>query len=177
MEEIIFFNQDNGTSVCRDQVYFEFLDYAFSKTDYFMLVYVNYYGKGYKKNQKEIKNKLEPYRVKTRTNPSWPGTPETYSLNTTYKVIFYKNHPDALEILKSVSCIDAWSRPSNPEDLAFFKGNQCWFYSVGHEALAAIIHATKEDIEFVKTHNLSSKNNVLKYDHYYDSYDENIDQT
>ncbi len=175
MEKIIYLTNDNKEEYCCGQNYFDFLDYAFEETDYFMLVYVNYYGKGYSKEMREFKKELQPYQVKTRTNPSWPGTLSSWCKDTTYKVIFYRNDMKAKDILKKVSRLDAWSRPGYPEDLAFFKGNQCWFYSVGHERIAAIIHATEKDIDFLQERGLAKKEEAfLPEDNYYEQYDEEL---
>ena len=173
MDSVIYLDS-NDTSCC-DMNYYNFLDYAFSKTDYFMLVYVNYYGKGYTKTMKEYMELLKPYIVKSRTNPSWPGTLKTNSENSRYKVVFYKNTTKAKEILKSVNSLWCWSRPKYPQDLAFFIGNQCWFYSVGHEKIAAIIHASKEDIDFVDVKRIASKKNAyIPTNSYFSEYDEKI---
>ena len=177
MEKIIhFFNNNQKIDPCCGKNYHDFLDYAFRESDYFMLVYVNYYGKGYSYMQKKIKKMLEPYKVKTRTNPRWPGTLETFSQNSTYKVVFYKNVSEAKTILKIVSGIGDWSSPSYPEDLAFFKGNKCWFYSVGHENMAAFINPTKEDLDFLEMKGLADRVNVVTHDsNYYSSYDEELE--
>lgn len=176
MDRIIYFTNNNQTTdCCSGNIYYEFLDYAFQRTDYFMLVYVNYYGKGYSKIMKAYKKALKPFEVKSRTNPSWPGTLKTICVDTTYKIVFYKNDEKAKEILKKVSCISQWAGPSHPQDLAFFMGNKCWFYSVGHEKIAAIIHATKEDLEFLEQKGLALQINAYKAkDNYFDSYDEKI---
>lgn len=176
MEKVIYFNNDDQkTDYCAGQTYFDFLDYAFSKTDYFMLVYVNYYGKGYTRQQKYFKKTLEPFKVKSRSNPSWPGTLKTFSKNSSYKVVFYKNDERAKQLLKECNCLSDWSRPVNPEDLAFFKGNKCWFYSVGHEKIAAIIRADKEDLDFVESTGLASRSKAKIRDDYFDAYDEEIE--
>lgn len=172
MDKVIYFS-NNTRNFDSTQAYFDFIDYAFSQTDYFMLVYVNYYGKGYSPKMKYYKKILQPYQIKTRTNPSWPGVLNTCCANTTYKVIFYKNNEKAKEILKTVSNISDWSRPHYPEDLAFFKGNQCWFYSVGHEKIAAIIHASDEDITFVHEKGLANKEKAyIPEEQYFSAYDE-----
>ena len=158
MDTLLYFdNDDQRKDYCSNQVYLSFLDYAFEKCDYFMLVFVNYYGKGYSKQQKYFKTKLERFKIKSRTNPSWPGMPFTYSLNSTYKIVFYKTHPEAKKILSEVRCLSEWCRPNNPEDLSFFKGNECWFYSVGHEKIAAIVNADQDDVVFLRSNNLSNK--------------------
>ncbi len=176
MRKIIYFNNDNQrTDYCCGERYYHFLDYAFEKTDYFMLVYVNYFGKGYTKIMKTYRNMLKPFEVKSRTNPSWPGTLGQVCPNTTYKIVFYRTSKQAKEILENVEKMSDWSCPTYPQDLAFFKGNQCWFYSVGHEKIAAIIHATEEDLEFLEKEGLALKENAYKpEDDYYNAYDERI---
>mgnify|MGYP003221416505 FL=1 len=49
-ERIVFFkNEDQKSDRCSGTTYEQFIDYAFKHTDFFMLVYVNYYNKGYTK--------------------------------------------------------------------------------------------------------------------------------
>ncbi len=177
MDKIIYFNDRNQKEdFCEGERYFAFLEYAFSETDYFMLVYVNYYGKGYSKKMKEIKKALEPYKVKSRSNPSWPGTLWSVCQDTEYKVVFYRNDERAKTVLKSVEKVSDWTRPGYPEDLAFFKGNICWFYSVGHEKIAAIIHASEKDILFAERNNLILKDckkiNYNDRKNYFDKFNE-----
>lgn len=174
MNKVIYFKNDGQRrDYCTGRVYVDLIDYAFEKADFFMLVYVNYYGKGYSKEKKYFRRKLEPYQIKSRTNPSWPGTPETFCPNSTYKVIFYKTNTEAKKVLQEVSCLSDWTSPSLPEDLAFFKGNQCWFYSVGHEKIGAFLHATDEDLDFIESKGLASRERAfVPQDDYYNAYDE-----
>ena len=175
MEKVIFFeNKNQHECLCSGDVYFDFLDYAFKCADYFMLVYVNYYGKGYSAIMKNFKKDLESFRVKTRTNASWPGTPATFCPNTTYKIVFYRTVPEAKAILKRVKTLRGWSSPSYPQDLAFFKKNQCWFYSVGHENIAAIIRATDNDFDFLETKGLALGRNAQPLTEYYKAFDEEL---
>ena len=167
MQKIIYF--DEVEKKCIDKAYQNFIDYAFENTDYFMLVYVNYYGKGYTKTMRYYRDALKSYKVKSRSNPSWPGTPGTYTAKTTYKVVFYKTDPTAKEILNEVYGISSWTCPSYPQDLAFFKGNICWFYSVGHEKMAAILHASKKDLDFLEANGLDERRQAyLHFDDYFD---------
>ena len=84
MDKIIYFdNDDQRIDRCSEQAYFNFIDYAFDRTDYFMLVYVNYYGKGYSKIMKSFRNELRNYEVKCRTDPHWPGVQGTFCPQTT----------------------------------------------------------------------------------------------
>lgn len=176
MDRAISFNHDDQyRDLCTGAVYRRFLDYAFSRTDFFMLVYANYDGKGYTKIMKSFLQELKPFQVKRRCDPSWPGTPATDCSNTTYKIVFYKNCAQAKEILGKVDCLSAWTRPFYPQDLAFFKGNQCWFYSVGHERIAEIIHATDEDISFLEENGLANREDAYTpKNNWFDTYNEVI---
>lgn len=149
---------DDGYSVHN---YYKFLDYAFEKSDFFMLVYVNYYGKGYSKKQKYYKEKLMPYKVKSRSNPSWPGTPYTFSKDSTYKIVFYKAEKCAKQIIMEAEAINDWTRPEMPEDIAFFVGNKCWFLSVGHENIATIVDPDKNDIDFLTENGFAQRGDIL----------------
>ena len=162
MHKVIYFENDSqGKSYCAGHIYYDFLDYAFARTDYFMLVYVDYYGKGYTKCQKYFRDALNPFKIKNRTNPSWPGTPKTFCRDTSYDIVFYRNCEEAKNILKRTTCLSDWSRPEFPEDLAFFKGNKCWSFSVGHEGLGAIIDADENDLDFIELRGLSSRKKAL----------------
>ncbi len=153
MDKIAYLDMDKKDDDRTGEVYRAFIDYAFEKTDYFMLVYINHFGHGYTKDQKYFKKALWPYRVCSRANPVWPGSPGVESPNTTYKIMFYRNDPRAKEILKEKSAVSEWTWGS-PEDLAFFKGSTCWFCSTGHEDLATVIHADEEDIAFLDQYDL-----------------------
>lgn len=174
-ERIVFFkNEDQKSDRCSGTTYEQFIDYAFKHTDFFMLVYVNYYNKGYTKKMKSFMKSLKPFQVKRRTNPSWPGTELTICPNTSYKVVFYRTDEDAKEVLKHVFKLSDWSCPENPQDLAFFKGNKCWFYSVGHEKIAGIIRAYDEDVDFVVKCGLADYSDVEPFNPHYCVFDEEI---
>ena len=173
MDSVIFFeNTSQNNCLCAGDNYPLFLDYAFDVADFFMLVYVNYYGNGYSAIMKKFKKELKPFQVKTRTDPHWPGTPFTYCLNTTYKIVFYRTDIKAKAILKKVNALNDWSCPHYPQDLAFFKGNICWFYSVGHENIAAVLRPTNDDFEFLESHQLAHRANAKKLSDYYSQFDE-----
>ena len=76
------------------------------------------------------------------------------------------------QVLQAADRLSDWSRPKNAEDLAFFKGGQCWFYSVGHERIAAFLHATEEDLRFVRENGLAEHPSLQPYSAYYDACDE-----
>lgn len=173
MDKIIFFKgEDQRTDYCRGQVYYDFLDYAFSRADYFMLVYSHRKKGGYSHIMRHFKDALIKYKVKSRYDSSWAGTPGRVDPIYDYNIVFYRTDPAAKEILKEVDHLSAWSCPSYPEDLSFFIGNQCWAYSVGHENIQGIIHANKQDIEFAVSHGLADYSDAEPYNSYYDLYDE-----
>lgn len=148
---------------CKNRQYESFLEYALKSTDYFMLVYINYYNHGYSKTIKEIRSELAPLKVKRRSNPQWPGTPNTYCKDTTYQVVFYKNAPCAKSVLLKVRDLLGWKSPMFPEDLAFFRGNECWFYSVAHEGVAMVVNPNNEDILFFKQLDVYKEENLTNY--------------
>ncbi len=171
---VIFFEEDEMGERCSGEVYDRFIDYAFEVADFFMLVYTNYGNKGYKKEQKEFRELLKRYLVKRRTDASWAGTLGTYTIpnESSYYVAFYKTAPQAKEFLKRARKLSDWS-PFYPQDLAFFKGDRCWFYSVGHEMIAGMIAPTEQDILFLEENGLSKRENLENdADGYYHQYDE-----
>ena len=150
-------------SKCENSDYYDFIEYALQRSDYFMLVYVNYENHGFSQIIKNIKQELKPYYFKKRTNPSWIGTPFTYCANTTYQVTYYHSCTEVNKILSKVNNIFQWSRPLYPQDLSFFVKKQCWCYTVGHEEIMGIIDPSSEDIDFLKAHNMFDKRNIKTF--------------
>ena len=67
MASAIFFQKENNESNierCVGNTYFDFIDFAFSKSDYFLLVYINHRKKGYSNEKKYFKDKLNKFKVK-----------------------------------------------------------------------------------------------------------------
>ena len=55
--------------------YERFIDYALAHTDAFMFVGCNYYNSRiYKTHVKPFIKELQPYAIKRRHDPQWPGT-------------------------------------------------------------------------------------------------------
>ena len=175
MYKVIYFKDDNCTKdYCQGQVYYDFIDYAFENADFFMLVFKNY-GHGYSAKQRYFRDKLRKYKVKSRRDPFWPGTPGEYCDGTLYKIAFYRTDPEAIEILKEVDCLSAWGY-GMPEDLCFFKQNKCWFYSVAHEYIGCIIDVTNSDLEFLRSHGLIDNEEQPFYpqNNYFEQFHETI---
>ena len=156
MDKMIFFD-NAGFKICKGQAYYDFLNLAFRKTDAFGLVYINYNNKQYRNEQKRFIEILRKHKIKSINDPGWPRCyEETY--NSSQKIVFYRFNEETKEILMQVEGLDDWSG-ANPCNLCFFKGNQCWFYSVNNdnENIAAIIHADKEDINFLEEKGFASR--------------------
>ncbi len=182
---IMFRNDHQEKDHCSGEVYARFLDYAFAEADCFMLVYVNREGKGLSKATKEIRDALHPFAVKRRSDARWPGmiwedadlknTESPYKNGTSYRITFYKTAPEAKDVLKRVDRLCAWVGYSTPQDFAFFKGNKCWVYTVGHECLAAMLNPTDEDILFLEENGLAAREDLeVDDDGFYDAYHEKI---
>ena len=62
------------------------------------------------------------------------------------QVTFYRTDPQAKAIVQKIPSLYDLTGHILPQDLAFFRGDQCWFASVAHEQMAFLLHATKEDI-------------------------------
>lgn len=161
MDKVIYLEESAVSGSCGTSSYHKFIDYAFTRADYFMLVYVNYGRCGYTSHMKKYLEQLNNYRVKVRNDPHWPGTPSTESLGSTYEIVFYKTSDQAKMILKNERSISDWSRPEKPQDLAFFIGNHCWFYSVGHEKIAAMINPENTDIEFLERNGFANSRGII----------------
>ena len=134
-----------------DELYGKLIDYCLRNTSSFMLVYAKYQMKPYSSEMEEIRRELTKFEIKRRINPSWPGTPATYSSNTEYQIVFYACEQEARNSLLKTNSLFSWTRPEMPQDLAFFRGNKCWLYTVAHEGFFCVIDPTQADVEFLKS--------------------------
>ena len=146
-----------------NQNYYDFIHYCINNSSAFMLVYVDYCQSNNNNRKTEIKNRLKKYEMKKRNDPKWPGTILTeLTGRRTVEIIFYKSCEEVKEVLMSVDNIFSWTRPDMPEDLAFFKGNKCWFYSTAHEELATLVEPSKEDIGFFEKINCFNEKKIYE---------------
>ena len=158
MGKRIFFHGYWDQIGCTGEVYQRFIDYAFEQADSFMLVYVNSGGHGYTKRQKYYRDNLKKFKIKSRTDARWPlqsHRPEEPP--TTYKVVFYKTHPDAKPFLLEAGALHQWGG-SYPANLALFKGNICWFAFEYDFGLAGFFLATPQDLQFAVENGLADQN-------------------
>lgn len=128
-----------------EQNYKDLIDYCAETCDYCMLVYRYHTQKGLPTPVKIIKDQLSPFCVKSRSNPSWPGTPGTYATFYSYEVDFYTLTEEVKSVLYGANRLFDFDGENYPQDLAFFRGNKCFLYSVVHEGFASIVDPEKED--------------------------------
>lgn len=181
VKKVLEFNSNEFTvDRCCGKVYLDFLDYAFLHSDYFMLVYVNRVNKGNNSQMEYYKKVLAPYEIKCRTNPFWAGV-WMYVSNVNdnqYEIVFYRNAPEAKNILGKVYKLSDWVAPTHPQDLAFYKGNQCWFLSIAEIKDGIFIHPTEEDFDFAESHGLAQRTDAFEAPtkEFYSAYDEVIEE-
>lgn len=132
--------------------YERFIDYALAHTDAFMFVGCNYYNSRiYKTHVKPFIKELQPYAIKRRHDPQWPGTVQAGTDRYQRTIYFYRSDPNAAAVLKSAGRIFGWVYPYYPEDLAFFRQGYCWMASVAHEEYLWFYRETKEDLTFFRS--------------------------
>ena len=164
MKKEIFFKKEIS-----EKEYFEFIDYAFSKADYFMMVYGSAPNYGYTYHEKRFKKALEKFKVKSRTGTDCPGLYE-FNHEAKYKIVFYKTSLEAREIFKEISKEVVGTYNSSGyhrhglglflANLSFFKKDDCWFYSSMEEE-AVIIEADKSDIKFALENGLAAPEDII----------------
>ena len=173
MRRVIYLK--SGGRDCTGRAYLAFLERAFAECDYFMLVYAFRRGSRYGAELRRCREALEPYLVKRRTQPSWPGTTLSRTPEVRYEVAFYRTVPEAKAILQGAAALTAWSAPRRPQDLAFFRRNRCWFFSSSARREAALLHASAEDIALLVQLGLADPADVQPEERYYDLYDEQLE--
>lgn len=144
----------------KGELYEKFMRYAFKKCDAVMFVFsrVGYEGEELsvmEKNAQIVKDKLKKSVWKIRHGDCWvySGSFHRYpgdAANDT-EVFFYKTHKAVLDYLLSNKELYKWLSPDYPEDIAFFKNGNCWFYSVIHEELCWINCRNKKEYEELKS--------------------------
>lgn len=162
------FSGNEEIDICNDETYREFLDYAFEISNFFMLLYRNWYNRGYSEIQKSYMKDLGPFKVKSKIE----SYPENASV---YQYIFYKNNEKAKEILKKINLINYFNKPTFPENLSFFKENRCRIKTITHEGEGVVLDATDKDVDFFFKLGLS-KSDDIQYDEtgFYDYCDEEL---
>lgn len=138
--------------------YDDLIEYCLRTCDYFMFVICNFdFTDDYNVKMEKIKSKLSDLFVKERSNPIWPST-ESLDDRHKYNICFYKCDAKALELLKAPGGVFEWRYPDYPEDLSFFRGNQCFMYLSAHEEELWFQNETDKDVDFFKNIGICPQN-------------------
>lgn len=128
----------------KGDVYARFITEACKRCDKFSLIRTNYTQSYYKRATVSSKP-IRPYRIKSMEVGSWPsGGPgdDFIKMNPDYpyKSIMdvYRVCDETRDFLISKGGIYKWGVPDLPEDLCFYRGEDCWFACVAHEGDCAI---------------------------------------
>ena len=133
--------------------YRKLMEFAFEHSDSVLMVYRESSAWCNTAQLLEIRERLKPYLIETRSNASvspenpffeWPGTrvaycnpfnpPENYHDPDGFIYVdTYALSDEVKEFILSVDGIFNWWPGENPEDLAFFKDGKCWMFSTAHE--------------------------------------------
>ena len=88
---------------------------------------------------KKLKERLRKYLVKERHDSKWTVNEVITKRKKEddqylFDICFYKICPEVENfLLESVNSLYDFNPPYLPEDIAFYKDNYCWFYTVTHE--------------------------------------------
>ena len=136
----------------------KFVEYLYSRCDKFLMAIPNFertryqqdeMNEKYKKylnNIKPICDSIEPYIIYKYYTKHYMHTKSSI-IRDARLVKFYEGFKDIL--LKSGG-FHKWLYPKYPEDLCFFKGQKCWFFTIVHEDMFYIVEPTDEDIDMIE---------------------------
>ena len=153
-----------------EKQYDDLIKYCLQTCDYFMFVTCNYdFLDDYPAKMENFKNKLKNLFVKERSNPIWPST-ESLDDRHTYNICFYKCNSNAFNILKAPGGVFEWLYPNYPEDLSFFRGNECFMYLSAHEKELWFKNETDEDFSFFKEIGICQENTERLPDYFSETF-------
>ena len=128
----------------KGDTYARFITEACKRCDKFSLIRTNYTQSYYKRATLASKP-IRPYRIKSKAVNSWPdGGPGDDWVRENpdypYKSIMdvYKVCDETRDFLISKERMYKWCPPDLPEDLSFYRGEDCWFACIAHEEGCAI---------------------------------------
>lgn len=154
------------TGNIRGDDYKKVISFAMENSDAVMLIFQSY-GRPFKKNIKNVRNALKPFRIASRNNHKsredgfeWPGT-VTWDDNSLIHADTYRLSEEVKEYVLSADDIFSWIYPNRPEDISFFSNGECWLSTTAHEELCDIFDHESEmkflldslGIEYTQIHN------------------------
>jgi len=136
----------------------KFVEYLYIRCDKFLMAIPNFkrtryqqdeMNEEYKKylnNIKPICDSIEPYIIYKYYTKHYMHTKSSIIIDARL-VKFYEGFKDIL--LKSGG-FHKWLYPKYPEDLCFFSGEKCCFFTVTHEDMFYIVEPNDEDIDMLE---------------------------
>jgi len=118
---------------------------------------------------KSFMKKLEPFLIKTRKSDpgdgseyqkiqsegrndyyrkngiGWPGYLGYGDPNWENEIRLYKSDISLLPHLLKPGSLENWRIPKYPEDISFYRNNECWMYTVSHERMLCISPKDEEE--------------------------------
>lgn len=132
--------------------YHKFISYACSTCDTFSLnddreyFAENMYIKE-KRKYKKVLHLLRPYQVRYE----YMKDGHSECTGTSYRDTYIRHYRCCLEteaILQRKESVFDWELCNNlPEELCFYRGDQCWYYTITHEEMDGFENYTKEDAQ------------------------------
>lgn len=123
---------DIATEPC-DEQYHSLIDYAIAHSDAVMLVFsVKKGSKLQGEAKRTIRKQLAQWRIKTRRDSQWPVT-TSYDTCRDFTIDLYTPSQEVKAYLMTQTRLFAWGENGAPQDIAFFKKNQCWLATCSHE--------------------------------------------
>lgn len=125
--------------------YHDLLAFLFEEADYFELV--ERHDVGLDDYSLTLKNQLAPYLLGTQDSNEWAAqmTEKLFPVN------HYNATPEAKQILLDNSkTIYDFGLKYALEDLSFYRKEEVYFVTVGHEKECGFVLATERDLEYVK---------------------------
>ena len=134
--------------------YKKVISFAIEHSDAVMLIFQNY-GHPFKKKLKEIRMRLRPSRIASRSNYkksgdgfAWPGT-VSWDTNSLIHADVYRLAPEVKEYILSAEDLYSWIYPDRPEDIAFFANGECWLSTTAHEELCEVFNYESETTQLL----------------------------
>lgn len=101
-------------------------------------------------NTKDLIKKLNLIVFKSDSNSTYGSQKYSYQSK-----IFFVIPNLKLEKFLSLNPFDNWTFPDLPEDIIIYKNRSIWLETISHENIIWIHNESKEDINFLKSKNIS----------------------
>ena len=79
----------------------------------------------------------------------WPGN--IGQTDQRYDIYLFKSDVKVLPILLKSEKLADWKAPQFPEDLCFFRNNECWLFTVSHEEILSFTLKSYDEYDLLKS--------------------------